>query len=171
MMLLRHLLSILVLPVTVTVIVPLWIARATGAGFALDASTLSLAARLLGTVLVLAGAALAASSIRAFAVEGKGTLAPWDPPRTLVIEGPYRFVRNPMISGVLFILLGEAIALRSLPHFWWMLTFLALNLILIPLVEEPQLRRRFGAAYDEYRRNVPALLPRAYPWRPPTETG
>jgi protein-S-isoprenylcysteine O-methyltransferase Ste14 len=49
-----------------------------------------------------------ASSLRRFAGEGESTLAPWDPPRRLVVTGPYRFVRNPMISGVIFLLLGEA---------------------------------------------------------------
>ena len=60
------------------------------------------------------GLLLFAASLRQFAVRGKGTLAPWDPPKHLVVEGPYRYVRNPMISGVLFVLLGEALVLRSM---------------------------------------------------------
>jgi protein-S-isoprenylcysteine O-methyltransferase Ste14 len=163
---LRHLLSILILPFTVTVVVPLWLASAWDVRLAIDATPLALAMRLGGVVVLGLGLVLAASSIRWFARAGRGTLAPWDPPRLLVVAGPYRYVRHPMIAGVVFILAGEAIALRSLPHAAWALGFLLLNLVYLPLVEEPMLRRRFGAAYDEYRRHVPAIVPRAYPWRP-----
>ena len=69
-----------------------------------------------------------------------------------------------MISGVVFVLFGEALILISRPHFTWALTFLALNFIYIPLLEEPQLKRRFGEDYLEYRRNVPRLIPRLTPW-------
>ena len=107
------------------------------------------------------------ASLRRFAGEGEGTLAPWDPPRRLVVRGPYRFVRNPMISGVIFLLFGEALVLASWPHAAWALAFLALNAVYIPLVEEPQLERRFGDAYREYRANVRRFLPRLRAWEPP----
>src|SRR5207248_5921427 len=74
-----------------------------------------------GVVVVFLGLVLFFSSLRRFAAEGQGTLAPWDPPQHLVVEGPYRFVRNPMISGVVFILVGEAMLLRSRPHAVWAL--------------------------------------------------
>jgi protein-S-isoprenylcysteine O-methyltransferase Ste14 len=60
-----------------------------------------------------------ASSLRTFAFEGQGTLAPWDPPLQLSVTGLYRYVRNPMISGVLMVLLGEGLVLRSFPHLQW----------------------------------------------------
>jgi len=109
------------------------------------------------------------ASLRRFAGEGEGTLAPWDPPRRLVVRGPYRFVRNPMISGVIFLLFGEALVLLSRPHALWALVFLALNAVYIPLVEEPQLEQRFGDPYREYRANVRRFLPRLRAWEPPRQ--
>ena len=76
----------------------------------------NLALVLLGCVLLVIGGTLFVASLRRFAGEGEGTLAPWDPPRRFVVEGPYRYVRNPMISGVIFLLAGEAAILRSVPH-------------------------------------------------------
>ena len=72
-----------------------------------------------------------------------------------------------MISGVLFVLIGEALLLRSWAHGQWALLFLVINLVYIPLSEEPQLEARFGASYAEYRRHVRRLLPRLRPWDPP----
>lgn len=86
------------------------------------------------------------------------------------MRGPYRYVRNPMISGVLLVLFGEALILLSRAHLMWALTFLAINAVYIPLLEEPLLASRFGSAYDEYRRNVPRLFPRLRPWQPPGRT-
>jgi protein-S-isoprenylcysteine O-methyltransferase Ste14 len=73
-----------------------------------------------------------------------------------------------MISGVLFILFGEALLLLSQPHLTWALIFLGMNVLVIPLVEEPGLRRRFGDSYVEYCRNVPRLIPRLRPWEAET---
>jgi len=162
--LLRHLLSIALLPFSVAVLVPLWIARRSGITPTLGASPGSFLFQLLGLVLLGAGLALFSTSLRRFATEGRGTLAPWDPPRQLVLHGPYRFVRNPMISGVLFVLFAEALLLLSPGHAAWAFAFLGLNLVYIPLVEEPQLERRFGDAYREYCRHVPRILPRLRPW-------
>jgi protein-S-isoprenylcysteine O-methyltransferase Ste14 len=161
----RHLLALFVLPFTMTVLVPLWIARAENitwraAGSAADVALMALGVCLLGLGLVLFGA-----SLRRFSSEGSGTLAPWDPPRRLVVSGPYRYVRNPMISGVIFVLFGEALLLRSWRHGLWAATFLGLNLVHIPFVEEPQLERRFGADYREYCRHVRRIVPRTRPWR------
>ena len=71
-----------------------------------------------------------------------------------------------MISGVVFVLFGEALLLGSRPHLLWALLFLAVNLVYIPLLEEPLLERRFGAAYREYCRHVPRIMPRLRPWQP-----
>jgi protein-S-isoprenylcysteine O-methyltransferase Ste14 len=71
-----------------------------------------------------------------------------------------------MISGVIFILFGEAFALLSPAHGVWAAAFLTLNLIYLPLMEEPQLERRFGESYREYRRHVRRFLPRLRPWDP-----
>ena len=69
-----------------------------------------------------------------------------------------------MISGVIFILLGEALVLMSVPHGEWALIFVVVNVVYIPLLEEPMLEHRFGAAYAEYCRHVPRLVPRLRPW-------
>ena len=162
--LLRHLLSIAILPFTVTVVIPVWLARRGDVRLALAEGAAGRLAQLGGLAVLAVGLALFASSLRRFATEGEGTLAPWDPPRRLVVRGPYRYVRNPMISGVVFVLFGEALVLLSRPHLWWALTFLALNAIYIPLLEEPMLERRFGESYREYRRHVRRFVPRGRPW-------
>jgi len=79
-------------------------------------------------------------------------------------------VRNPMISGVLFVLFGEALLLLSGPHLLWAFFFLGANFLLIPLAEEPGLKRRFGDSYVEYCRHVPRLIPRFRPWQPGTDS-
>jgi protein-S-isoprenylcysteine O-methyltransferase Ste14 len=162
----RHLFAIAALPFVVTVVVPVWIAQRNGIALRLGASAAENAAQLVGVVVLSMGVWLFAASLRRFATEGEGTLAPWDPPRRLVVRGPYRYVRNPMISGVVFILFAEALLLLSMDHFAWALAFLGANAIYIPLLEEPMLKERFGESYVEYRRNVPRLLPRLRPWEP-----
>jgi protein-S-isoprenylcysteine O-methyltransferase Ste14 len=74
------------------------------------------------------------------------------------------------ISGVVFVLFGEALMLLSGPHVQWALIFLIINFIYIPLLEERQLKERFGEAYIEYCRHVPRLLPRIRPWTPTTSS-
>jgi protein-S-isoprenylcysteine O-methyltransferase Ste14 len=100
------------------------------------------------------------TSIRLFHKKGKGTLAPWKPPRKLVISGPYRYIRNPMISGVLLILLGEAMVTISLVLFLWFLFFLIINITYFLLIEEPELLKRFGKDYARYKKNVAMFIPR-----------
>jgi protein-S-isoprenylcysteine O-methyltransferase Ste14 len=156
---LRHLFSIAVLPFTVTVLIPLWIAQRSNVAFGIGESPLEIAGQAAGLVALAIGLSLFVASLHHFVVHGRGTLAPWDPPSALVVIGPYRYVRNPMISGVLFVLFAEALLLRSWPHLEWMLAFLAINLLYIPLVEEPMLENRFGEPYREYRRRVPRLIP------------
>jgi protein-S-isoprenylcysteine O-methyltransferase Ste14 len=123
-------------------------------------------ASIFGLGMLSLGGAFFMACVRRFALEGRGTLAPWDPPTHLVVEGPYAYVRNPMISGVILLLMGEALLLRSIPHLEWAGIFFLLNAIYIPLVEEPGLRARFGKAYEEYAGGVPRLVPRLTPWRP-----
>ena len=162
---LRHILAIAALPFTMAVLIPLWVARS-NTTLAFGDTPLSRLAQFAGLICLSIGLLLFLSSLRRFAVEGEGTLAPWDPPRRLVVRGPYRYVRNPMISGVVFVLFGEALILLSRPHLSWALTFLAINAIYIPLLEEPQLQSRFGDEYSVYRHNVPRLIPRFRPWEP-----
>ena len=149
------------------VLIPIWIARTNGVQLAMGTPP-HLLVQIAGLGLMLVGLSLFVSSLWRFANVGKGTLAPWDPPRRLVIYGPYRYVRNPMISGVVLMLFSEALMLLSGPHVQWALIFLVINLIYIPLLEERQLKARFGEEYVEYCRHAPRLLPRLRPWTPTT---
>ncbi len=125
---------------------------------------LNLLPTILGALLICIGLMLLYKTISLFATVGQGTLAPWNPTRKLVVKGIYRYVRNPMISGVLSILLGEIFVSRSRALVSWFIIFWILNLIYIPLVEEPSLERRFGASYREYKMHVPRWIPRISPW-------
>jgi protein-S-isoprenylcysteine O-methyltransferase Ste14 len=154
----RHAAAVLVLPGVVTVAVPALIVWRTGA----DLSP----AAVVGIPLIAAGLLLMAATIQLFVSEGRGTLAPWDPTKRLVVLGPYRYVRNPMISGVLFVLLGEASAFASPPLLLWFGAVFAINAAYIPLVEERGLEERFGEDYTRYKSHVPRWLPRVWPWSP-----
>jgi protein-S-isoprenylcysteine O-methyltransferase Ste14 len=156
----RHVLAIGMLPFVVTVVVPGLVAWRNEADLAAWQLTL------LGVALIALGLALVTWTIALFARVGRGTLAPWDPTSRLVVVGPYRHVRNPMISGVLAILLGEAALFASAPLLLWFAAVFTVNAVYFPLVEEPGLRKRFGEEYDAYRANVPRWLPRLHPWEP-----
>jgi protein-S-isoprenylcysteine O-methyltransferase Ste14 len=113
-----------------------------------------------GAVLVAVGLTLVVWTVSLFVRVGRGTLAPWDPTTKLVASGPYRYVRNPMITGVGTILAGEALFFRSWGIAIELAVFSVVNAVYFPLVEEPGLRRRFGAEYDEYCTRVPRWIPR-----------
>jgi protein-S-isoprenylcysteine O-methyltransferase Ste14 len=166
LLLLRSLLSVAILPVTMTVLVPLWVVGRWGTGGSVLALPLAALFWVGGAALLSLGLLLMSSTIAGFATLGRGTLAPWDPPRRLVVAGVYRYVRNPMISGVVLVQLAEAVLLRAPMLLAWAAAFAALNQLWIPLVEEPGLRQRFGADYREYCQHVPRWLPRRRPWQP-----
>jgi protein-S-isoprenylcysteine O-methyltransferase Ste14 len=153
----RHVRAIVLLPGVVAVAVPALIVWRTGV-------TVRLAPALLGLLLIGVGLTFVVRTVSLFATVGRGTLAPWDETTRLVVRGPYRYVRNPMISGVVAILLGESALLGSRPLLIWAASVFAVNALYMPLVEEPRLRRRFGEDYDRYRANVPRWLPRLRPW-------
>lgn len=166
MTLLRHLLSILLLPFVVTVVVPRWILVANGGASLCSGScgALDLVRIGLGAALLIAGLGLGAWCVLLFARVGRGTLAPWDPTQRLVVVGPYRYVRNPMISGVLTILLGESLLFGSRRLLAWAVGFWLLNTVYFIFSEEPGLEQRFGEDYREYRARVPRWVPRLTPW-------
>jgi len=107
------------------------------------------------------GAAIYAWCVWDFAVAGRGTPAPIDPPQALVIRGLYRHVRNPMYVGVTLVLLGESALFRSLPLLIYASVVASGFHLFVVLHEEPALRRRFGAAYEEYCQAVPRWIPKA----------
>lgn len=110
--------------------------------------------KIAGMVMGVAGGAVALWCIFTFAFAGRGTPAPFDPPRRLVIEGPYRFVRNPMYIGAGLALAGAAFFYKSLPILSYTgLFFLATHLFVV-WYEEPTLRRTFGEEYGAYCKKV-----------------
>jgi protein-S-isoprenylcysteine O-methyltransferase Ste14 len=157
--------AILPLPFMATVVVPALLVAGDGDGWELDGAARALAV-IAGLALVVAGLAVFVATVKLFASIGRGTLAPWDPPRRLVVAGPYRHMRHPMITGVAVVLAGEALALGSAELAIWLGAFVAVNAIYLPLVEEPALVDRFGAEYERYMANVGRLVPRLRPWDP-----
>ncbi|MCM3763089.1 isoprenylcysteine carboxylmethyltransferase family protein [Alkalihalobacillus oceani] len=154
--------SILV-PVTVTILIPfviLYFSKSIRLEWGMGVITV------IGMLLILVGLALLITTITLFAQIGKGTLAPWDPTQKLVVLGPYRYVRNPMICGVLFILLGETVLFGSFYLLLWFAYFWSRYDRHFLLREEPQLLQRFGKEYQIYRENVPMWVPRITPWKP-----
>lgn len=149
-----------ILPVTVTGLVPLLLTLATRAWTGASAPSLAF-----GAMLVVAGLFMLATTTQLFA-RGHGSLAPWNPPTELVVTGPYRFCRNPMISGIYAILVGEALAFCSPWLGAWAALFIVGMSSHIVFQEEPTLRRRFGDAYVHYCENVPRWVPRLTPYQP-----
>ena len=161
-LLLRHLGAVIALPITVTVLVPVWIARAAAVNATAPSNLADGLLAIPGLGLLVAGLVLFSACLMRFVNEGRGTLAPWDSTRHLIVRGPYRFVRNPMISAVVCALFGESLVLRSVPHAIWAGVFAAMNLLYIPLVEEADLEARFGDDYRRYKHRVPCFLPRLH---------
>jgi protein-S-isoprenylcysteine O-methyltransferase Ste14 len=163
----KHLRAILLLPGMVLLVIPgtiLWQGGFDTLGLWRSVPSSRVILPIIGIICIGIGLLLMVATIRLFGTVGRGTLAPWDPPQHLVVRGVYRHVRNPMISGVLFVLLGESLLTASGPLFGWFLIFALINAIYIPLVEEPGLVQRFGDEYRTYKRNVPRWIPRMMPW-------
>lgn len=119
------------------------------------------APQIVGMVIASAGAALALWCVATFVLVGRGTPAPFDPPRRLVVRGPYRFVRNPMYIGAGLALAGAALLYES----WVLIGYTALFLLAAHLFvvwyEEPALRRSFVQQYDAYCARVRRWWPRS----------
>ena len=113
-----------------------------------------------GWVLGLAGGAVGAACVALFVTEGRGTPAPFDPPQVFVASGPYRYVRNPMYVGAVLALGGGGLVVRSVSVIALGALFWLLSHVLVVLVEEPDLVKRFGESYTRYRRHVNRWLPR-----------
>ncbi|CAL5221982.1 g4265 [Coccomyxa viridis] len=96
-----------------------------------------------------------------FHTQGRGTLAPWIAPKRLVVQGLYRYTRNPMFWGAFSVVFGEALIFNSRHLLYHFLLVVAMQMVHVPLNEERWLRRGFGAEYDEH---VPRWLPRRTPY-------
>jgi len=114
---------------------------------------------LTGLGLVGLGLALVLWCLATFAFVGKGTAAPFDPPRKLVVVGPYRFVRNPIYIGAVVAMLGAAMVLWSGWLILYSFVVLIVTHLLVILYEEPHLRRVFGPDYDAYLHRVRRWIP------------
>lgn len=167
----RWLIAILTLPVPVAVLIPTALLLAfRNSQWAHQFSSPSSASFWLGATAGVLGFAFALWSTLTFARHGEGTPAPWDPPMQFVVQGPYCYVRNPMILGVFLLLFGEAALLQSGPLFIWFTVFVIGNCLYIPLIEEKDMARRFGATYTQYKKHVPRWYPRWIEWHPTDET-
>ena len=150
---LRSSAAALLMPGMVAGVIPQLILR----GSTGEATALAIVA---GSLLAAAGLALLVSCIFRFASEGGGTLAPYDPPGTLVARGPYRFTRNPMYVGVLAILLGLSLANASWPLLGYAAFVAACFCVFVMAVEEPSLEQQFGDSYRRYKADVPRWIGR-----------
>ncbi len=156
------------LPISVMILIPwflMWLTADITIGWDL-AGPLNPLVMLIGITVLFTGILLMVATIRMFSNVGEGTLAPWAPTQKLVVVGIYRYMRNPMITGVLLGLLGESIILSNYAVFLWLLFFFIWNHIYFIKSEEPGLLKRFGTEYVEYFENVPRWLPRRTPWTP-----
>jgi protein-S-isoprenylcysteine O-methyltransferase Ste14 len=156
MLLLRSVFFTFLLPGTVTVLIPYWLIASSNAGGLSNHQQL----RYSGLPLIIIGAAGLLWCIWEFFSSGRGTLAPIDPPKNLVIQGLYRYVRNPMYVAVVTILLGEAIFFMSRPVLIEAGIFFVLANLFVAFYEEPSLRRQFGESYESYIQTVGRWIPR-----------
>jgi protein-S-isoprenylcysteine O-methyltransferase Ste14 len=149
---LRALFFVLLLPGTIGYALPIWLGSSSGRPLGWLGW--------LGLLPLATGTAVLLWCVRDFAVRGRGTLAPVDPPRTLVAVGLYRWVRNPMYVGVVTTLLGHALWFGS-PSLLLYAALVATGFqLFVVLYEEPALERRFGESYQRYRAAVPRWIPR-----------
>ena len=148
-MFLRALLAFLVLPGVVAFAVPVLL-------FAPDLPLGGF--RLAGLALLSVGLLILGWCVRDFYVLGRRTLAPWDPPRALVVRGLYRYSRNPMYVGVLCIVAGWALGFQSIPLALYVVSLAILFHVRVILAEEPFLARTHGAAWEQYAARVPRWL-------------
>jgi protein-S-isoprenylcysteine O-methyltransferase Ste14 len=153
MPILKTLIFTVLVPGTVAVYVPYRIARPSGI---CGASWLSLS----GTIMFVVGALIYLSCAWHFAWTGRGTPAPIDPPKVLIVHGLNRYVRNPMYIGVLMMILGQAAFFGSVEVLYYAAFFLVAVNLFVLFYEEPHLRKQFGASYEEYLRTVPRWLPK-----------
>jgi protein-S-isoprenylcysteine O-methyltransferase Ste14 len=161
----RHLIPILVLPFNVLITIPAIILLSTGRSCAAWGNGwLKICLTGLGLGFMILGLGLIIRTIRLFHTIGKGTLAPWDPPKEFVAAGVYLYTRNPMISGGLLALLGEVLLFGSLYILAWWVVFFTAKTIYFIYHEEPEMAKRFGQKYLEYKKHVPRWIPRLRPW-------
>jgi protein-S-isoprenylcysteine O-methyltransferase Ste14 len=148
-MLLRAITAFIAMPGIVAFALPIWVGISTHHPMRY--------VPLAGTVLAL-GTLLLLACVREFYVTGRGTLAPWSPPRYLVISGPYRWSRNPMYIGVVTLLVGWWLLWDSRMLLTYLLVVACVFYVRVLVMEEPWAARHFGAEWEAYRANVPRWI-------------
>src|SRR6059036_2873229 len=156
MILLKTLIFTFVVPGTVTILIPYWLlssrAWPTLAHFGIF--------RYFGVIPILVGVLIYLWCAWDFTFAGRGTPAPIDPPKELVVRGLYRYVRNPMYVGITLILFGEGLLFEAAVLFLYAGLLLVCAHLFIVYYEEPTLRRLFGASYESYCKSVSRWIPR-----------
>jgi protein-S-isoprenylcysteine O-methyltransferase Ste14 len=160
MLWLRTALFTLLAPGTVLVLIP-GLLLASGVGPSLGLGP----ARWVGLPLVVLGVVAIGICFVDFVRRGRGTPAPYDPPRELVVAGLYRYVRNPQYVGVFLVSVGEALMTDAAILLGYAALLMVAYNLFVRLYEEPTLARMFGESYARYRESVPRWLTR---WPRPT---
>jgi protein-S-isoprenylcysteine O-methyltransferase Ste14 len=150
-----------ILPVTVLILVPLYIEA--------DNLIHNIPVLMAGLSVMGSGLYIMIITISKFIRIGKGTLAPWSPTKKLVTDGIYGHVRNPMIMGVIIVLIGESVAVLSVIILLWAVIFFIINNLYFFIYEEPNLEKRFGDEYMEYKKNVHRWIPQKKSYIPHKE--
>ncbi|RPJ17098.1 MAG: isoprenylcysteine carboxylmethyltransferase family protein [Desulfobacteraceae bacterium] len=155
MILIKTIIFTFIVPGTVTILVPYGLLSLS------DSPALPFGVfRYFGLPPVFIGIAVLFRCVWDFTFAGKGTPAPIDPPKELVVQGLYRYVRNPMYIGILSILLGEALLFALWRLFEYAAIVFSLFYFFVLFYEEPVLKRKFGESYREYCKNVPRWISR-----------
>jgi protein-S-isoprenylcysteine O-methyltransferase Ste14 len=153
----RAAIAILAFPGIVAFLVPWLIVESLVSGSSIDP---------LGAIPFGLGLFLLAWCVWCFLAYGRGTIAPWDPPRQLVVHGPYRYSRNPMYIGVVLILWGWALGYHSILLIGYAAAMMLVFHVRVVMGEEPWLERTHGESWQGYRRRVPRWIgPLARPAR------
>lgn len=153
-------------PGTVTLLVPYWLLSAGSTSFPRELSVM----RVLGLAVISLAVMIYIWCAWNFTFIGKGTPAPFDPPKKLVVKGPYKFVRNPMYVFVALALIGEAIFFATPVLIIYAGVALVFCHLWVLYYEEPSLRRRFGESYERYCSRVSRWLPGLAPPKERVET-
>jgi protein-S-isoprenylcysteine O-methyltransferase Ste14 len=155
MILVKTIIFAILAPGTVAVLMPYWLLSASS-----PPPLTQDIFRYFGCLPILTGTAILFLSGWNFIFIGKGTPAPIDPPKELVVKGIYRYVRNPMYLGIISILLGEALFFESKILLVYAAVVFCLFHMFILFYEEPVLKKKFGEPYREYCVRIPRWIPR-----------
>ena len=161
----EYLKVVVILPVNVLITIPLLIFFFTRKSYSYELVNPSSILFYISMFILTLGIFLTIWSVRTFYNKGgEGTPAPWNPVPNLIISGPYRYIRNPMILGVVILLLFESFFFSSVPLFLWTIVFFLANIFYFKIFEEKHLIKRFGTEYENYKNEFPMLFPKFTPY-------